>query len=69
MDFMHDQLSDGRRIRPFNVIDDLNRDSLNIEVGFSLPSKRVPHSLEHIIGWRGKPDKYAVIMTNTSLRH
>jgi hypothetical protein len=26
MDFMHDQLSDGRSARLFNVIDDFNRD-------------------------------------------
>ncbi len=40
MDFMHDQLSDGRSIRLFNVIDDFNREGLNIEVDFSLPSTR-----------------------------
>ena len=40
MDFMHDQLSDGRSIRLFNVIDDFNREGLCIDVDFSLPSKR-----------------------------
>ena len=33
MDFMHDQLTDGRRYRLFNVIDDCNREGLGIEVG------------------------------------
>lgn len=55
MDFMHDQLSDGRSIRLFNVIDDFNREGLDIEVGFSLPSERVIRSLERIIEWRGRP--------------
>ena len=55
MDFMHDQLADGRSIRLFNVIDDYNREGLGIEVDFSLPSERVIRSLDRIIEWRGKP--------------
>jgi putative transposase len=55
MDFMHDQLKDGRSIRLFNVIDDFNREALGIEIDFSLPSARVIRALEQIIGWRGKP--------------
>jgi len=55
MDFMHDQLGDGRSIRLFNVLDDFNREGLGIEVDFSLPSIRVIRSLEQICQWRGKP--------------
>jgi putative transposase len=55
MDFMHDQLADGRSIRLFNVIDDFNREGLGIEIDFSLPSERVIRSLDRIIEWRGKP--------------
>jgi putative transposase len=55
MDFMHDQLIDGRSIRLFNVIDDFNREGLGIEVDFSLPSLRVTRVLDQIIEWRGKP--------------
>lgn len=55
MDYMHDQLSDGRSFRLFNVIDDYNREGLGIEVDLSLPSARVIRSLEQIIEWRGKP--------------
>lgn len=55
MDFMHDQLSDGRCFRVLNVIDDYNRESLGIEIDFSLPSERVIRALEQIIEWRGKP--------------
>jgi putative transposase len=55
MDFMHDQLQDGRSYRLFNVIDDFNREALGIEADFSLPAERVIRSLEQIIEWRGKP--------------
>ena len=55
MDFMHDQLADGRSIWLFNVIDDFNREGLGIEVSFSLPSEFVIRSLDRIIEWRGKP--------------
>ena len=49
MDVMDDQLSDGRCIRLFNVIDDFNREALGIDVDFSLPLQRVIHSLDQII--------------------
>jgi putative transposase len=55
MDFMHDQLADGRCFRLFNVIDDYNREGLGIEIDFSLPAERVIRALEQIIDWRGKP--------------
>lgn len=38
MDFMHDQLVDGRSVRLLNIIDDFNREALTIEVDFSLPA-------------------------------
>jgi putative transposase len=55
MDFMHDQLEDGRSFRLFNVIDDFNREALGMEIDFSLPSERVIRALKQIIAWRGKP--------------
>jgi len=55
MDFMHDQLSDGRNFRLFNVLDDFNREGLGIEVDLSLPAPRVARALDQIIEWRGKP--------------
>ncbi len=56
MDFMHDQLQNGRSVRLFNVIDDFNREGLGMEIDFSLPSERVIRALEQIIEWRGCPD-------------
>jgi len=55
MDFIADQLGDGRSIRTLNVIDDFNREGLAIEVDFSLPASRVVRALNQIIEWRGKP--------------
>ena len=55
MDFMHDQLENGRSFRLLNVIDDFNREALSIEVDFSLPAERVIRSLDRVIEWRGKP--------------
>ena len=55
MDFMHDQLQDGRCIRLLNVIDDFNREGLGIEIDFSLPAERVIRAIENIIEWRGCP--------------
>lgn len=55
MDFMQDQLYDGRIVRLLNVIDDFNREGLAMEADLSLPSERVIKTLEQIIQWRGKP--------------
>lgn len=55
MDFMHDQLQDGRSVRLLNVLDDFNREGLGVEIDFSLPAERVVRTLEQIIEWRGCP--------------
>lgn len=55
MDFMHDQLSDGRCYRLFNVIDDYRREGLAIEAGFTLPAIRVIRVLDQLLEWRPKP--------------
>lgn len=57
MDFMHDQLADGRNFRLLNVLDDYNREGLAMEVDLSLPTERVIRTLNNIIEWRGKPAK------------
>ena len=54
MDFMSDSLTDSRLLRPFNVLDDYNREGLCIEVDLSLPSARVIRSVEQVIEWRDK---------------
>ncbi|MGI8584649.1 MAG: IS3 family transposase [Chitinophagaceae bacterium] len=55
IDFMSDALTDGRKFRLFNVLDDYNRESLAIEVDTSLPSLRVQRVLCKVISERSKP--------------
>ena len=63
MDFMHDQSTDGRCYRLFNVIDDFNCEGLTIDMDFSLPAPRVIRALNQVIEWLGKPEKFAAIMS------
>lgn len=55
LDFMSDALSDGRKFRVLNILDDYNRESLKIEVDTSLPALRVQRALDQIIAQRGLP--------------
>jgi len=48
MDFMHDQLADGRSFRLLNVIDDCNREALAIEADLSLTGDRVVRVLDQV---------------------
>lgn len=41
MDFILEQLSDGRSYRVHNVIDDYNRESLHMLIDLSLPAESV----------------------------
>ena len=56
MDFMHDGLMSGKSFRSFNVLDDFNREALNITIDTSLTSRRVIRELNKLIDWRGKPE-------------
>jgi len=55
IDFMSDRLTDGRKFRILNIIDDYNRESLGIEVDTSLPALRLIRKLEWIVAQRGCP--------------
>ncbi|CAX56992.1 transposase, probable fragment [Erwinia pyrifoliae Ep1/96] len=38
VDFMSDALTDGRRFRLFNVVEDFNREALAIDVDLNIPA-------------------------------
>lgn len=57
MDFMHDALASGRKIKVLNIIDDYNREALSIDIASSITGQRVVEVLKMIIDWRGKPNE------------
>ncbi|OVE75303.1 hypothetical protein BVX97_05080 [bacterium E08(2017)] len=57
MDFMHDALEDGRRVRLLNIVDDFTRECLSIEVDTSLGGHRVARVLDQIIERSGMPER------------
>jgi putative transposase len=62
MDFVHDRLVNGKRLRMLNVVDDYTRECLWIEVGQSLGGERVAHVLEFLVHTRAKPK--TIVMDN-----
>jgi putative transposase len=55
LDFVHDQLSDGRRFRILAVVDDFTRECLTLVADTSLSGLRVGRELDAIVARRGKP--------------
>ncbi|MQK22537.1 transposase, partial [Escherichia coli] len=55
VDFMHDALICGRRFRTFNVVDDFNREAIEIEIDLNIPAQRVIRVLDRIVANRGYP--------------
>jgi putative transposase len=56
MDFVFDALTDGRRFRSLNIVDDFNRECLAAEVDTSIPGARVVRVLERLRDLRGVPE-------------
>ena len=55
VDFVHDQLVTGRRLRILNVVDDVTKECLAAVVDTSISGARVARELARVIAWRGKP--------------
>ena len=55
LDFVHDQLAEGRRFRILNIVDDVTRECLAAIPDTSISGKRVARELTILIGTRGKP--------------
>jgi putative transposase len=55
LDFVHDQLAQGRRFRILNIVDDVTRECLAAIPDTSISGKRVARELTMLIGKRGKP--------------
>ena len=60
MDFVHDWLGDGRKLRTLNIVDVYTRESLAIEVDTSLTGGRVVRVLSVLIEKYGVPDGITV---------
>ena len=60
MDFMHDVLESGRKVRVLNIIDDFNREALTVEAAYSHNSHSVIEQLEIIMITRDKPIRIRV---------
>jgi putative transposase len=55
LDFVADQMTDGRRFRILEVYDDCTRECLALVADTSIGGRRVARELDAIIAWRGKP--------------
>lgn len=55
LDFMTDTLYDARRVRLLTMIDEGNREGLEIAMGMSLPGRRVTRELDDLVVLHGCP--------------
>ena len=56
LDFVHDQMANGRRFRVFNVVDDATRECLVSAADTSISGARVARELTALLAKRGRPE-------------
>ncbi len=60
MEFIHDGLMSGRRLRVLGIVDDLSPECPSLDVCHSLTVERVAEVLEHLACTRGVPEAITV---------
>ena len=60
MDFVHDSMAAGRKLRCLTIVDDFTRESVHIEVGVSMSGERVARVLYYLAWSRGLPEEIVV---------
>lgn len=60
MDFVHDYLEGGRRLRCLTIVDDFTRECPHIEVATSISGDRVARVLDYLAWARGLPEEIVV---------
>lgn len=73
LDFVHDQMVDGRRFRILAVVDDCTRECLALVADTSIPGLRVARELDRIVTGRARPmaivsDNGTELTSNAMLR-
>jgi len=57
MDFMHDLLADGTKIRLLTIVDNFSRESLALEVDYGFKSPQVVEVLQRVLAERASPER------------
>jgi putative transposase len=57
MDFMHDILADGTKIRLLIIVDNFSRESLALEVDYGFKSPQVVEVLQRLVAERASPER------------
>ncbi len=63
LDLLHDQLSDSRRLKVLNIVDDFSRDCVGRLIDLSISGARMARYLDEILQARGLPKR--IVMDNT----
>lgn len=66
LDFVADQMTDGRRFRMLGIVDDCTRECLALVADTSLSGRRVARELDRLLAERGRPKMISATMAASS---